>query len=336
MTALLLIPTFVSAQQNLRSGYFLDGYIYKYKMNPAMAPERGFIAMPVLGNIGLGVETNLGLSTFLYPTEEGRLTTFLSPRVSNETFLDNIAENNKMNMNLDLNVIAFGFRTGKSYHTVDLSLRMDTGMNLPGGFFRFMKVGGALGETSWDLSNLGMRLNTRAELAYGYSRSIGESLRVGARAKLLVGLIRADIAMEQASFEMDAAHWAVRAQGSMHMSGPLSFQTKGQTGNSSSADDRNIVDWSSFMIDAQQLMSPSMGFAVDLGATYDFLNYFTASLSVLDLGVMSWKNSMTATPSSHSFSTNAPIVESTRTPVARIHQNRQTASISYFKSLRSI
>ena len=294
MTALLLIPTFVSAQQNLRSGYFLDGYIYKYKMNPAMAPERGFFAMPVLGNIGLGVETNLGLSTFLYPTEEGRLTTFLSPRVSNETFLDNIAENNKMNMNLDLNVIAFGFRTGKSYHTVDLSLRMDTGMNLPGGFFRFMKVGGALGETSWDLSNLGMRLNTRAELAYGYSRSIGESLRVGARAKLLVGLIRADIAMEQASFEMDAAHWAVKAQGSMHMSGPLSFQTKGQTGNSSSADDRNIVDWSSFMIDAQQLMSPSMGFAVDLGATYDFLNYFTASLSVLDLGVMSWKNSMTA------------------------------------------
>ena len=125
--ALLLIPSVVSAQANLRSGYFLDGYVYKYKMNPAMAPERGFFAFPALGNLGLGLETNLGLSTFFYPTESGRLTTFLSPRISNETFLNNIAESNKLNTNLDLGVIALGFRTGKSFHTVDLSIRADAG-----------------------------------------------------------------------------------------------------------------------------------------------------------------------------------------------------------------
>ena len=90
-----MLPAGASAQQNLRTGYFLDGYIYKYKMNPAMAPERGFFALPVMGNIGLGVETNLGLSTFVYPTSQGGLTTFLSPRVSSEDFLKNIADNNK-------------------------------------------------------------------------------------------------------------------------------------------------------------------------------------------------------------------------------------------------
>ena len=42
------------------------------------------------------------------------------------------------------------------------------------------------------------------------------------------------------------------------------------------------------------LMKPNLGFAFDLGATYDFLDYFTASFSVLDLGMMSWKNTMLA------------------------------------------
>lgn len=293
---LMLLPGVLSAQQNLRSGYFLDGYIYKYKMNPAMAPERGFFAMPLLGNLGLGVETNLGLSTFIYPTDQGGLTTFLSSRVTNEMFLDNIAENNKMNLNLDMSLLALGFRTGKSFHTLDLSMRMDAGMNVPGGFFRFMKVGGALGDTAWDLSNIGMRSTARLEVAYGYSRSIGEALRIGARAKLLLGVLRADIAMDRMNLEMSSTRWAVEAHGNMHLSAPISFKTKGETGNATSSSSQNVIDWSSADMSGlvQGLMSPSMGFALDLGATYDFLDYFTASLSVLDLGVMSWKNSMTA------------------------------------------
>ena len=294
--ALMLMPALMSAQQNLRSGYFLDGYIYKYKMNPAMAPERGFVAMPLLGSVGLGFETNIGLSTFLYPTESGRLTTFLSPRVTNETFLANISKSNKMNVNLDMGLIAFGFRTGKAYHTVDLSMRMDIGTNVPGDFFRFMKVGGAMGDTSWDISNIGMRGAARLELAYGYSREIGEALRIGARAKLLLGIIRADIAMDKMTLEMNSTRWAVEAHGNMHLSAPVSLKTKGQSGNSTSASDVNAIDWSAMDTDGlvEGLMNPSYGFAVDLGATYDFLDYFTASLSVLDLGVMSWKNSMSA------------------------------------------
>ena len=31
----------LSAQQNLRTAYFLDGYTYAYKMNPAFQGERG-------------------------------------------------------------------------------------------------------------------------------------------------------------------------------------------------------------------------------------------------------------------------------------------------------
>ena len=64
--ALLLSAVTAIAQQNLRTAYFLDGYTYKYKMNPALAPERSFISVPVLGNLSLGLESDLGLSNFLY------------------------------------------------------------------------------------------------------------------------------------------------------------------------------------------------------------------------------------------------------------------------------
>lgn len=303
LIAFLAIPAAVSAQQNLRSGYFLDGYIYKYKMNPAMAPERGFFAMPVLGNLGVGLETNLGLSTFLYPTENGKLTTFLSPRVSNQTFLDRIAESNKMNVNLDLGILAFGFRTGKCFHTVDLSLRTDSGMNMPGDFFRFMKLGGTLGRDAWDISNMGLRMSSRLEIAYGFSRSfLDDALRVGIRAKALLGVVRADIALDKMTLEMGAQRWAVDAHGTLHLSAPVSFMTKEESGNAQSPAQNNIVDWASINMDNMMadLMDPSLGFALDFGATYDFLKYFTASLSILDVGMMSWKHSMTAeTPDTH-------------------------------------
>lgn len=294
LAALMMLPTAVSAQQNLRSGYFLDGYIYKYKMNPAMAPERGFFAMPVLGNLSLGAETNLGLSTFIYPTSKGGLTTFLSPRVSSEDFLKNISNNNKLNLNMDMTILSFGFRTGESYHTVDLSAKVNTGANIPGGLFKFIKVGGSQGDNTWDISNLGLRGKGHAELAYGYSRSIGEDLRVGGRAKLLLGIMNLDVTLDKMSFEMSEERWAVESHGNMMISAPFTFNTK----------ENDLVDFSS--LDTynlvSNLMSPSMGFAVDLGATYDFLDYFTASLSVVDLGFISWKNTMIAATPETSWS----------------------------------
>lgn len=34
----------VSAQNALRTGYFLEGYTYRHMLNPAFAPERGYFA----------------------------------------------------------------------------------------------------------------------------------------------------------------------------------------------------------------------------------------------------------------------------------------------------
>lgn len=274
----------LGAQQNLRTGYFLDGYTYGYKLNPAFQGERGFLAIPAAGKASVGVESNLGLSTFLYPSGN-KMVTFLHPEVSADEFLGKMNYGNKAMVNADLPVIAFGFRTGKAYHTLDLSVRADVGMNLTKDIFAFMKVGSSDGQTAWNIADLGARIEGRMELAYGYSRTIGEKVSIGARVKMLAGLARADIAMDNLDLRLSGDEWAASAKGKASVSGPVTFDTHKD----------GLIDFNSFeLYDIEELKKyakkPSMGFAVDLGVSVDLLEYLTLSASILDLGMISWKD----------------------------------------------
>lgn len=295
--ALLMSAAFSAyAQQNLRSAYFLDGYTYGYRFNPAFQGERGFFAIPVLGKFGVGMESNLGLSTFLYPTSDGNLTTFLSPTVSDQEFLSKIKPANRFMLNADLQLFALGFRTGKMYHTLDVSMRSDVSMNLPGDLFTFMKTGASDGSTSWDISDIGARMEMKAEVAYGISRRFGDNLSVGARFKVLMGAAKLDIGMKNLNLKMSEEEWTVNAKGAGMIAGPVTVRTLGETGSATEATQTDVVDWSSleFPESADEIMAylknPALGFAVDLGASYTILDCITVSASIIDLGKMSWKN----------------------------------------------
>lgn len=294
--AILGFEAAVSAQQNLRSGYFLDGYTYKYKMNPSAQGERGFIAIPVLGNFGLGLESNVSLSNFVYPGVDGPVT-FLNSSVSDDAFLDGLKNRTEINANINTSILAVGFRTGKSYHTLDLSLRTDVGAALPKDLLRFIKSGAYDGNQGYSFNNLAAKGDARIELAYGYSRSITDWLTVGARVKMLMGLARADMLMGRIDLGMDAEEWTVRADGNLSIAGPVTIPTK------SSGHQPDALDWANmtFPSSAGEITSAitdNIGFAADLGVTADFLEYFTASASILDMGFVKWNNEMTAaTPS---------------------------------------
>ena len=309
LTIALLIFTGVSAyaQQNMRTAYFLDGYTYAYKMNPAFQGERGFISFPALGKLSIGAETNLGLSSLVYPSSDGTLKTFLHPDVTNEEFLGNMRHRNLIMANADLPVLAFGFRTGKAYHTLDLSLRADVDGNLTKDLFGFLKVGSSDGTTSWDISDFGARAEARVELAYGLSLKIGEKVSVGARVKALAGLARADVAMDEMNLKLSSDEWAVDAKGTASLSGPVDIKTKGQTGNATGNEDKDLIDFSSLALRSKEeilayLKNPSMGFAVDLGISADVLDWLTLSAAVTDLGKISWKDVMTASTPETSWS----------------------------------
>mgnify|MGYP002516158241 FL=1 len=282
MKKIYLIIVFILASvslsaQNLRTGYFLDGYSYRYQFNPALQGDRGFLAIPIFSRIGVGVESSIGLRDYLYPTSSGTLATFLHPEISNDVVMRNLGNRTIANTNFDLNVLAFGFRVKKSYHTFDVSLKGNMDITLPGDVFRFMKVGGSDGNAVYDFSDLSLSSDAYAQVAYGFSRRFLDKFNVGIRLKGLMGIESVRTKIKDLSLKMDGDQWMVKAEGNaMFSSIPASI--------AAGEDD----------ITTEQLMSlvqkPNIGFAVDLGVSVDLLKYLTLSASIVDLGLISWNN----------------------------------------------
>lgn len=277
IVATLLLTVSGVLAQNFRTGYFLDGYMYRYQLNPAFQGERGFIALPALGGTSFGVESNMSFGTFVYPQGD-QLVSFLHPSVSSADFMSKIKADNPINLNLDLNLLALGFRVKNTYHTLDLSLKGGLNATLPGDVFRFMKVGGEDGNPVYDFSNTSANLTLYSQLAYGFSIKIKDFMSVGVRAKFLMGLqtMQSNVDVLNASLQSDK--WTVNAGGYM-----IASQLATDFANDNLDDDWRV------MLETMA-KTPSFGAAFDLGVSVDFLKHFTVSASVLDLGFIHWKN----------------------------------------------
>lgn len=263
--------------QNLRTGYFLDGYSYRYQFNPAFQGDRGFIALPLLSGLSFGAESTLAVKDFLYPTSSGTLGTFLHPDVSDAEVMKNLGHRTMLNTNIDMNLLGFGFRAKKTYHTFDVSLKGNANATLPGDIFRFMKVGASDGNAVYNLADLSLSSDVYAQVAYGFSRRFLDMFNVGIRLKALMGVASARTNVSNLSVSMNSDQWMVSADGSASFSSLYSALLREEE------------------IDMEQLMkmttSPDLGFALDMGVSVDLFKYLTLSASILDLGSIGWKNS---------------------------------------------
>ena len=271
------------AQHNHRTGYFLDGYTYKYKINPAFGSDRGYLAIPVTGFSSLAVESPLQLSYLLYPTgNDGELVTFLSPTVSAQDVMSRVNKMNPININADISVFSLGFNAGKSFHTLDISLKADARVNVPGALFSWVKESADV----LDMSKLGLNADARVELSYGYSRSIlYDKARFGARVKMLAGLAKANYSMDKLKLTPSQDAWTVESAGNGYLAAPLSLMTDGPDQRISGIE---VPDYEALFENV--MADRNLGAAIDLGFTIDLVKYLTVSASITDLGFMSWNN----------------------------------------------
>ncbi len=289
----MLTAISVYAQHNHRTGYFLDGYTYKYKINPAFGADRGYFAIPVAGFTSASLETPLKLSGLLYPTgNNGELVTFLDPSVSLDDVMKGVKNMNPINVNADLSILSFGFNTKKSFHTIDLSVKADARMNVPGALFSWAKES----VETLDMSKLALNADARLELSYGYSRAILKNARFGFRIKLLAGLAKVQYKMDNLHLTTAKEKWTVQSTGSGYYSAPVPLLTEGYDNRLSGID---IPDDYNVIID-NLIAARNIGAAIDLGFSIDVIKYLTISASVTDLGVITWNNAyMLASPESY-------------------------------------
>lgn len=299
LLAALFAPAATALAQNtLRSAYFTEGYVYRHQMNPAFASERNYVGMPILGNFNVGLQSNIGLSTFLYKTPSGDLTTFLNESVSSNEFLDKLKDRNRLNLDLNLNIISFGFHKWGGFNTFDLSVKSGTRMNLPRGLFEFAKVGMQNGYTEYNLEDLGIYTNNYAEIALGHSRQITDKLRVGAKVKFLLGIYNADFHANNMRLVLSDDKWMVSGDGEFTSAGIVDIPTKMKTKNVTNeqgvvtgTEQEEELDFDN--IDTGDPIG-GFGMAFDFGATYQLREDLELSMALLDLGWISYKNATQA------------------------------------------
>lgn len=276
---------FAATAQNTLSGYFTDDYMYRFQMNPAFGNSRGFISMPALGNLNVGVRGNLHLNSVLYNVN-GQTTTFLNPMISVSEALSNINNVNRIGSENTVNVLSLGFKGFGGYNTINISARASVEAHLPGSLFSLLKEGVA--NQSYDIGDLRANAYGYAQVALGHSHDINSNLRIGATLKFLVGAGYANANMKDARLRLGEDAWEVETDAEIRASVKgLTYETE--------VNDRTGHRYVN-RVDVEDPGINGYGAAIDLGAIYKTpVDGLTISMSLLDLGYINWDNDMLAT-----------------------------------------
>lgn len=292
--------------QYLRSSYFMEGTSARLQLNPGLQPTKGYFNMPIIGSFNMSASSNvLGTSDIIDLMDSG------SDLYSNDKLFDRLKADNRLNVNLNTDILSFGWYRGKGFWSVNVGLRADFGAALAKDMFSMMRTmnGFALEDVagtnqSYSLSNQTLNMKAYAEVGLGYSRRITEKLTVGGRVKVLLGLARAEMNINQ--FDLDLEVPNLRNYQDDASRGELSpsdwygahydYSANGNVittlkGGGMTFDNDGMID--DFDLDAGDLGIAGSGFGIDLGASYKVWDNLTVSASILDLGFLKWKESET-------------------------------------------
>ncbi len=274
---LLALPLLLCAQS--RGSYFFENSLLRHKLNPAFAPQVRYVSVPVLGSTSVDAASNIGLGNFIFQYRN-KSYPFLSEQIDAKTFLNKLPRRDPyVAERIETDLLGGGMPVGESgYATVSLSLEESGSLTVPNSLLRFAKLGRTADTEAWDIEDLQGCLYGYASLAAGYSHDLDwlvEGLRVGARAKLLVGITAAQARIDRISVRMEEDLFAVNTLGSGKLSG-FGYDA---------ADNR--FSWRGFGL-------RGLGTAIDLGAEYGlpldgFFEGINFSASVTDLGFI-WFN----------------------------------------------
>lgn len=192
--------------QYLRSSYFMEGTSARLQLNPGLQPTRGYFNIPVIGSLNVSASSNvLGTSDIIDVLDSK------NSLYSNDKLFDKLLQSdNRLNVNLNTDILSFGWYRGKGFWTFNVGLRTDIGASLAKDMFSMMRnmkgfsLEDMAGTTaSYDLSNQSVNVKAYAEVGLGYSRRITEKLTVGARVKVLLGLARAEANINKFNVDLD-------------------------------------------------------------------------------------------------------------------------------------
>lgn len=284
----LLISTAAGAQA-LKGSYFLDSSLNRHELNPAFAPRANYVQLLAVGNIGVGLGTNIDMPSLLY-SQDGRLLTFLHPDVSMAQFDKAFPKHPHLDADVRTTILGFGkYTKNKAFWTFDLDVRANVDTDLPGDLFRFLKQGMGSEGGSYNIGNINAYAMAGVQATLGYSRDIFDGFRVGIKARAIAPVGYGALNLENVRLTTSGDMWKLTTEGYAHVAaqGLEIDLPKGELIPSVNFDKQKAID-------AKVLAG--FGYSFDLGFEYRFekgtrLDGLTVSAAVTDLGTIRYKKS---------------------------------------------
>lgn len=267
--ALLLVAMLsaanVSAQ--MKTSYFMEGSYFRTEMNPALAPTRGYIALPIVSGFSGGLYSNM-------PLQANPLYGDMMLSSEQQRHLPNLG---LTSIRSTINVLGVGFYTrNQMFWNFGVNLRQDNDVYVSKDVYN------ALGDTAtgtFHFDNLCIDNTELIDAYVGTAFAIGEHVTFGVRAKFLVGLGNINAVFDSVVLNNGRIENIV---GRLRMNSP-EYDNSGYDGT----DDSDIY-WSDEQGDVWSNMK-SFGGAIDLGVEVALLNdHLKISAAVTDFGFMRW------------------------------------------------
>ena len=279
-----LCSEFLRGQDANGTAYFLPNLPQRVRFNPAYQPEyKVWVGLPALSGISVNyMNSAFGIDDLL--VKEGKDSLY----VDMDRMYKSLRKQNIIHFGNDISLLTVGVKINSWYATLDVTEKNDFLFRANKDLFSFLKRGNEpyLGKTM-DIGDLGLQLNAYEEFAFGLSKKVNDKWTVGGRAKFLLGIANASLVNSKISIESakDASSMKIRSKQDIRVSAPLTFEYE---------KDGEYINWDSFDVDTDDfsvsmvLNTKNPGFALDLGAEYQFNDKLKFYASVLDLGFIRW------------------------------------------------
>ena len=301
--------------------------------NPALAPKSsGYIIAPGISGISLGFENTGFCFDDAFQKDKNDTLYFNLNKLS-----EKISDYNLTTANIEIPIFGVGFTVKKNFFTISATNKTRADIVVPASILD-IRYGNYNYKTEKPVNHSLSDLYTRAfnyfEYAVGFNRAITDRIRLGVKAKLLMGNfalysnkldVKIETIQDDHKFIMD-----VYTNGEIYTSAPLNV----------THDEEGYVDeveWDSDIMSISS--SKNTGVAFDLGVTYNLTDKVTIGASVLDLGFISWKETPNTFVSNNNFTfsgvnINGSVKDDPETKVTDTYWDQLKDSLTRFADLR--
>lgn len=266
------------ASAQSRNSYFMEGSYFRNDMNPALAPTRGYIAVPFVGGIGLNASQNfLSIDNFLYQRGD-EVVTALHNSVTPEEFYAKLPSQGKIDFDFKTKMFGLGFYAKKMFWTFGVNTNMSADMAMSMDAFKAVKT---LGNGVYNLGDTALNASVYMDAYLGTSFRVHENVNVGIKAKFLVGMAMANAKFSNLQADVTPDYVNATVNGAWHANGVF-------------IDNSNLEEI--FSDDYNYVLNNinNFGAAIDLGVEVRLLDdHLKLSAAIVDLGFIKWAEGTT-------------------------------------------